>query len=146
MKVIFLKDVKGSGKKDEVKEVAEGYARNFLIPRKLAEIATAEVLNRVNKEKKFEDEKRKTELQNARELIEKLGKEDFTIQTKGKDGKLFGSVGPKEIVAHLSQKGYNVSEEEIVTREHIKQAGKYKIKIKLLREIEGGINLIVEAV
>ena len=145
MKVIFLTDVRGQGKKDEVKEVSDGYARNYLLPRKLAAEASADTLNAIKlkeKAKQHQAEKDKAQaLENARKLESVVVK----VPAKaGTGGKLFGSVTSKEISeALLKQFNIAIDKKDIVQAEPIKNYGSYSVKCKFGHEISGTINLVV---
>ncbi len=136
MKIILLQDVKKLGKAGEVKEVAEGYARNFLFAKKLAQVATEEIVaeagNKRKQELRIEEEKK----EKALELARKLKGAKITIESKGKGGKLFGSVGRKEIGAALESEGFEIGEKDVILDKAIKKSGEYKVKISL----SGGVS------
>ncbi len=145
MKVVLLQDVKGQGKKGELVNVSDGYARNFLFPRKLAEEATADTLNSI----KLRDEaaKRRLELERAaaKELAGKLEGMPVKLFLKaGGAGKLFGSVTAKEIAEGL-KKQYNVEVDhrKIVLDNPIKTFGTFETKVKLMPEISGKLFVVV---
>ena len=138
MKVILKADVKGKGKKGELIEVSEGYGRNFLMPRGLAEPATADNLNVKNA----------LEQQAAREAAEKLKESPVKVPAKGgTGGRLFGAVTSKEIAEELNkQYGLNVPKQKIVLEEPIKTFGVHRVKAKLYQDIAGEILVqVVEA-
>ena len=145
MKVVLLQDVKGQGKKGELINVSDGYARNFLFPRKLAEEATADVLNAI----KLRDEaaKRRMELERAaaRELADKLTGMPVKLFLKaGGGGKLFGSVTAKEIAEALkNQYQVELDHRKIVLDGPIKTFGTFETKVKLLPEITGKLFVVV---
>ena len=145
MKVIFIDDVKGKGKKGELKEVADGYARNFLIPKGLAKEATADTLNTHRLQEKAYQAKIAQEKAEARELSEKLKGVQVMIRAKaGKEGKLFGAVTSQEISdALMEQHGISIEKNKIVQADPIKSYGSYVLKAKLGYEISGDINLLV---
>ena len=145
MKVIFLIDVRGQGKKDEMKEVSDGYARNYLLPRKLAVEATADTINTMKlkeKAKKAQLEKDKAEASETAKSLEGLV---VKIPAKaGTGGKLFGSVTSKEISdALLKQHDMTIDKNKIVQAEPIKSFGSYSVKCKLGFEVTGLINVVV---
>ena len=145
MKVIFQQDVRGQGKKGETKDVSDGYARNYLLPRGLALQATAENLDkqkRIDKTKQRQIEKEKAE---AIEIAEKLEGIIVTIQVKaGESGRLFGAVTSKEISeALLEQHGIQIDKQKISHSEPIKSFGSYELRCKLGHEIPGTLNLLV---
>lgn len=145
MKVILLQNVKGLGKAGDIKEVAEGYARNFLIVRKLAEIASESGVRRVETIKKVEAEKNQMDLQKTQELADQLDGKAVTILAKNKDGKLFGSVHAKDVAKELKKENIIVSEKSIMLPEPIKELGEYEVKIELDHNIEAMIMVIVES-
>ena len=146
MKLILLQDVKGQGKKGEIIEASDGYARNFLMPRKLAAPATADVLNA----KKIADEATQRRMRLEKEAAEKLAKElkDLPVHIKakaGSGGKLFGSVTAKEIAEEMKkQHQVDVQKNKIVLEETIKNFGTYEVKLKLYPEVTGTLRVVVE--
>ena len=145
MKVILQQDVKGQGKKGQMVEVAEGYARNFLLPRKLAVPATADAMNTMKlqeKAKKAEEARQKAE---AEAVAEKLKGAVVKLTAKaGANGKLFGAVTAKEIAEGLmAQHGIELSKQKIVVEEPIKSFGTYELKAKLGFEITGTVYVVV---
>ena len=145
MKVILQKDIKGQGKKGELKEVSDGYARNYLIPRGLAVEATADNLNTMRLQDKARQAQIAREKALAQEYAEKLGSVIVYVKAKGGEGgRLFGSVTSKEISEELAkQHGMKIEKNQIVQTEPIKQFGSYQIKCKLGHEISGVINVMV---
>ena len=144
MKVILKADVKGKGKKGELIEVSEGYGRNFLMPRGLAEPATPDNLN----VKKAHARKIALEQQAAREAAEKLKESPVKVPAMGgTGGRLFGAVTSKEIAEELNkQYGLNVPKQKIVLEEPIKTFGVHRVKAKLYQDIAGEILVqVVEA-
>ena len=145
MKVILQKDIKGQGKKGELKEVSDGYARNYLLPRGLAVEATADNLNTMRLQDKARQAQIAREKALAQEYAEKLGSVIVYVKAKGGEGgRLFGSVTSKEISEELAkQHGMKIEKNQIVQTEPIKQFGSYQIKCKLGHEISGVINVMV---
>ena len=144
MKVILLEDVRGSGKAGEVVNVSDGYARNMLIPRKLAGEATAQ--NRKQLEKKKEAEKKKFEEDKAAalELKAKLEGAVITLKTKaGENGKVFGSVTSKDIADALKEQGFDVDKKKIQLDSPIKTLGETTVSVKLFTEIAGKVKVNV---
>ena len=144
MQIILLQNVKNLGKKGDVKNVSDGYARNFLLAKKLAEIATKEAVALV---KSLQKKEKMTELENlekTKKLSAELKDKLIEIKAKGKEGgKLFGSISSKDIVKKLSDAGFDVSEKAIIMPAHIKELGEYEIKINLSQGIETKIKLKV---
>ena len=148
MKVIFNVDVRGQGKKGELKEVSDGYARNYLLPRGLAAEATADNINTMKLREKAKAAQIAAEKAQAQEYAKKLGALQVTIRAKaGKNGKLFGAVTSQEICDALkAQFEIDIEKNKIVQAEPIKNFGSYSVKAKLGHEISGTVNvLVVEA-
>ena len=145
MKVIFNVDVKGKAKKGELKEVSDGYARNYLLPRKLASEATADNINALKLKEKSKAAQMAREKAEAEANAAKLGEITVTIRAKaGGAGKLFGAVTSQEISAALKeQHGIEIEKNKIVQAEPIKTFGAYQIKAKLGYEVSGTINVLV---
>lgn len=145
MKVILLADVKGQGKKNDVIEVSDGYAKNFLIPRKLAKAADAQSLNDVKVKEAARLYRIETEKKEARELAERLTSILVKIPTSGgADGRLYGSVTTKDIVEKLkADTGIDIDKRKLVLSDPIKAYGKYEVEVKLYTEITGKINVLV---
>lgn len=133
MKVILLQDVKSLGKKDAIVEVSDGYGQNYLIPRKLAVVATAGNMNEVKQRKESLDNKAKKELEAAKEYAAKLNDKVVTIYAKvGENGKLFGAISNKDIQEAIKkQYGLDVDKKKIVLNEPIKTVGSHIVEIKL---------------
>ena len=145
MKVIFLQDVKGQGKKGEMKEVSDGYARNYLMPRNLATQATADNLNALKIKEKAAAAKAAREKAQAEENAKKLEGVQVMIRAKaGSSGKLFGAVTSQEIADALTEQyGIDIEKNKIVQGDPIKQYGAYTVKVKLGYEVSGTVNLLV---
>ena len=145
MKVILNADVKGQGKKGEMVEVSEGYARNYLLPRNLAVKATADNLNAMKLKEKARLAQIEKEKEQARAHAKELGSAVVKVRAKGgENGKLFGSVTSKEISEALKeQHGISLEKNRIVLEENIKSFGSYEVKCKLGHEIRGTIHLLV---
>ncbi|HRZ95784.1 MAG TPA: 50S ribosomal protein L9 [Candidatus Moranbacteria bacterium] len=146
MKIILIGDVKNLGKKGDIKEVAEGYARNFLFPQKLAEAATQSAVEKIAAEKNKEDEERLNRLDNLKKKAASLKEKEFVIKSKEKDGKLFGSVSGKDIAKILSENGFDVKEKNIILKNVFRKTGSYEIKIELAKEISAKIKLKIQGV
>ena len=146
MKVIFLKDVKGTAKAGEVKEVADGYARNCLIKKGLAEEATSVKLNSFNIKKDAETFHKQEEIKALKEQAKKLNGETVTVKIKcGENGKIFGSVTSKEIADVLNEKGFSVDKKKILLKDGIKNLGIYQVEVKFLPEVFAKIKVEVIA-
>ncbi|HOS68865.1 MAG TPA: 50S ribosomal protein L9 [Bacillota bacterium] len=146
MKVVLLQDVKDLGKKEQLVNVSDGYARNYLFPRKLAAEATSGKLKELEEKKNAEMIKKDKEKQAAKELADKLGKLEVNFKVKaGENGKLFGSITSKDVAdAIKSQHKTEIDKKKIVLHDAIKALGTYKVEIKVYPEISALINVKVE--
>ena len=145
MKVIFNVDVKGQGKKGDLKEVSDGYARNYLLPRKLATEATADNINALKLKEKAKTAQIAREKAQAEENAKKLAGVQVIIRAKaGSGGKLFGAVTSQEISKALKEQfDIDIEKNKIVQAEPIKTFGAFTVKAKLGYEVSGTINLLV---
>ena len=145
MKVIFIKDLKGQGKVGEEKNISDGYAKNFLIPKGYAIEATAANLNDYKGKKDSEKFKKQQEIENAEAMKEKLGAVTVKITAKsGDNGKLFGSIPSKE-VAEILKKDFDIAidKKKIVLPDGIKTTGTHKVEVKLYPGIVATLNVNV---
>ncbi len=147
MKVLLLADVKAQGKKGEIINVSDGYAKNFLFPKNLAKEATAQVINEVKAKNDSAAYKKETERKQAIELAEKINGAVIKFQTTGgADGRLYGAVTTKDIADEISKQiGITVDKKKIVLNDNIKRTGEYAVKIKLYPEVSAELKIIVEA-
>ena len=145
MKVVLNQDVKGLGKKLQIVDVSEGYARNFLLPRKLAVIADNKNINEANTKNEALKFKKKTEFEAAKKQKELLEKSFIEFKHKvGDGGKLFGSVTEKEIADEIKMKfKLNIDKKKIVINVPIKQLGSYTVEIKLYEGIVAKLKIVV---
>ncbi len=145
MKVIFSVDVKGQGKKGEMKEVSEGYGRNYLLPRKLAVEATADNLNAMRMKERAKAAAMAAEKAKASENAKALESLIVKIPAKaGTNGRLFGSITSKEISENLmKQHGIEIDSKKIVQADPIKTFGSFDVKCKFGYEINGVIHVLV---
>lgn len=145
MKVVLLQDVKGSGKKDEIVNVADGYARNYLLPRGLAAPATAGAINTVNSKNEAAERRKAEEIEAAKELASELNGKTFMIKAKSGGGeRLFGSVTSKEIAdAILADTGHEIDKRKIALDKDIKTYGTYEAAVKLHAGVSTGIYVLV---
>lgn len=136
MKVILQQDVKGIGKKGELKDVSDGYARNYLLPRKLAVEATPANLKAHAAQQKSKEKKRAEELEEAKQLAKKLAEENIIISAKaGEGGKLFGAVTNKQIAEALAKKKYKIDRRKINLEEPIRSLGVTQVQLKIHPEV-----------
>jgi large subunit ribosomal protein L9 len=144
MKIILIADVKTLGKKGDVKEVAEGYARNFLFPKKLAQAATETAIKNAAAQKEKEMTIDQANAQKMRQIADILKSQEIVLKSKEKGGKLFGSISAKDIAKHLQQSGIELKDENIILKNPIKKIGEYEIEIRLAKDISGKIKLVVK--
>ena len=135
MKVVLLKDVKGSGKAGEIIEAKQGYAQNYLIKNGLAKIADAAAMNENKAQKAAQEFHRKEQLKANKELREKIDGLNITIQVKsGESGKFFGSLTNKEIADKLADMGIEIDKKKIAIQSNIKTAGTYPATVRISAE------------
>ena len=145
MKVILLQDVKGKGKKGQMLEVSDGYARNFMLPRKLAIEATTDAINTKNMNDKATAERIAREKAEALATANKLREMTLTVTAKGGGaGRLFGAVTNAEIAAALEKAGIKLDKRKIVLGENIKNVGTYTVTCKLGYEINAPLTVKIE--
>jgi len=146
MKVILLQNVEKIGKEGEVKEVADGFARNFLIPKKLAVLATPKELEKLRKIKELEEQRKMKEEERLKELAKEIDGLTLEINEKADEqGTLYGSVDKKTIAALLVEKGFKIDEEKIKLFSHIKKTGEQEVEIELLPQLKAKIKLNIKA-
>lgn len=147
MKVIFLQDVRGHGKRGEVKNVSAGYAQNYLIPQKKAKIATKSSISELNAQKRAEEKQKQIDIDNANKIKSILENSDtiVTIHSKsGNDGRLFGSVTSKQIAKELyNQYSIKIDKRKINLLEPIKSLGYINVSVQLFSGIESKIRVHV---
>lgn len=146
MKVILKQDVKNLGKKNEIKEVNDGYARNFLIPRNLAMEATAASLNEAQAKEKAEKHRKDNELSDAKKLAEKLAELTVVVKSKASDtGRLFGSITAKDIADALkAQHKHDIDKRKFVMEDPIKTLGTVELDVKLYAGVSCKLKVRVE--
>ena len=137
MKVILLCDVKGQGKKDQIVEVSDGYARNFLFPQKKAVPADAKATNELKNKEAAKEYKIGEERKAAQALADKINNVEIEIvMGHGADGRLYGSVTSKDIAEKINEKlGVEVDKRKIQLKEAVKAYGKYQVEVKILADI-----------
>ncbi|MBN1695151.1 50S ribosomal protein L9 [candidate division WOR-3 bacterium] len=145
MEVILKEDNPYLGKKGQVVKVADGYARNYLIPRNIAVRNVPGNQSAVKAELQFEGIREKKGKAAAEEIKEKIDGKKFHIKAKvGKEGKLYGSITKQDIVELLEKEGYNIDKKIMDIEDHIKEAGSYEIQLNLFKDVKAHINLTVE--
>lgn len=148
MKIILKADIKGVGKRDEVINASDGYARNYLFPRNLAVEATETNMKNLKALKDKEAKKKAEEKDEAKALAKKLSSLNIIIKVKaGDNGKLFGSITSKDIADELKkQHGFDIDKKKVVLDEAIKVAGVYDVEIKIYPEVSAKIKLNIEQI
>ena len=145
MKVILLQDVKGKGKKGQMIEVSDGYARNFMLPKKLAIEATPDAVNTMKMNDKATQERIAREKAEALETSKKLRAMTLVVKAKGGGaGRLFGAVTNAEIASALEKQGVKLDKRKIVMNENIKSVGTYTVTCKLGYEINAPLTVKIE--
>lgn len=147
MKVILQADVKGSGKRGEIVNVSDGYARNYLFPRNLATEATPAALHAQQTRLDAQEHKKKMEEQAARDLAKKIQKLGVDVKIRaGEGGRIFGSVSNKQVAeAMLAQHGLELDHKKIVIKEPIKELGEHDVQVKLYANVASAIKVRVSA-
>lgn len=143
MKVILLQNIKNLGEADEIKEVASGYARNFLFPKKLAQLATSALIEKISEKIKKKEEEIIKSAQKAKENAEILEKTTVSIRVKTqKGGKLFAAITARDVALAINeQTKQNISHENIIIDEPIKKAGEYRVKIKIYKNVSASVKI-----
>ena len=145
MKVILLQDVKKQGKKDQIINVSDGYANNYLIKNGLAVAATETSTNRLNKELATRKKEEDAFVEECQKLVEKLKNVEIVIKTKtGEQDKVFGTVSSKRICDELKLKGYDIDKKKIIMDHPINSLGTHIVKIKLHKRVEGELKVTLK--
>ncbi len=144
MKVVLLQDIKGVGKTDEIKEVNEGYARNFLFPKHFAVQALNKNIKELDDRKRKEAKESERELQELQGLAGRLDGFEILIKEKASEGGiLYASIGPQRLVQELNKRGFKIEKNQIKNL-NIKKAGEYTVNIKLNHGLEAQVRINVE--
>ncbi|HOA31309.1 MAG TPA: 50S ribosomal protein L9 [Clostridia bacterium] len=146
MKVILLQDIKSLGKKDQIVNVSDGYANNYLIPRKLALPATDANLKTLENKKRAADAKAAKELEEAKQLAKKIEGKQFVIKAKtGDSGKLFGAISNKDVADAIKEAtGVEIDRKKIVMNEPIKQLGTFELEVKVHPGVSARFNVSIQ--
>ncbi len=146
MQVILLQDVKSLGKKGEIVKVSDGYARNYVIPKKLGVEATEKNKNELKLQKAHEDKVAAQKLADAKAMAEDISGKEIVVKIKaGENGKVFGSISGKEIVAAAKEQyGLDLDKKKIQLADPIKAFGKFEVPIKLHPQVTGKLNVVVQ--
>ena len=146
MKVILKQDVKGSGKKGDIIEVSDGYGRNFLIKKGLAEVATPAAINDMKQKKTAEEFHKAENVKALKELADKLTGAGITLAIRaGENGKTFGSVTSQHIATALSELGFDVDKKKVLLKEPIKNVGTYDVEVRLMEGVLSKIKVNIIA-
>jgi len=144
MKVILLKNIQSVGKKNEIKEVSAGYAKNFLIPKKLAIPADEEKVTQLENQLKIEEKKAEENLKEIETIVAKLdGREVIVMVKVGKQGQVYESVSKQKIAEQLKEQGFEINKNQVVIDNPIKELGEFDLKIVFDHNLEAEIKLIV---
>ena len=147
MKVILLQDIENIGEKFQIKNLADGYVRNFLIPKGLVKLASEENLKWLEVQKNTLAYKAEAELKSTQEIVSKMDGLEMVIKAKaGKQDKIFGSITSGKIAELLVEKGFDIKKSQIQLENSIKQAGEWPVKINFLHGLEAEIKIIVEQI
>lgn len=145
MKIIMIEDIEKVGEAGEVIEVADGFARNYLLPKKFAIPATKTTLKKVESIKKEAEEKRLETMNHYKALAAKLeGKELTFLRKADENGHLYGSVSEKDIYETINEKGFDIDKKMIVLDKHLKEVGNYDIKLNLTKDVNTQISIKIE--
>ena len=145
MKVILKQDVKGTGKKGDILEVSDGYAKNFLLKKGLAEQASSVAVNSLKIQKEAEERRKAEEIKEIKALAAKINKTEVILTIKcGENGKVFGSVTSKEIASKLEDLGYNIDKKKILLKDSIKTEGSFPVDIRMMEGVVAKIIVTVK--
>ena len=144
MKVVLLQDIEKIGKKYDVKDVADGYARNFLLAKNLAKAATEEMLEWVKVQKEILEKKAEENLKESQGLASSLDGQEVVLDVKiGPEGQLFESITSQKIVEKLKEMGFTVKKSQIDLSEPIRETGEFPVKVKLEHNLEAELQIII---
>ncbi len=144
MKVILFQDIENLGKKGDVKDVANGYARNFLLPKNLVKLATKTALAELEKQKELDAQKAEEELNLVQGIVSEIDGQEIEIPVKVKEGEeIFGSITPFKISQALKKKGFDIKKTQINCKEPIKKLGEHPVVINFDHGLEAEIKVII---
>ncbi len=144
MRIILLQDIENIGKKFEIKDVKDGYARNFLIPKGLAKLATEKALEQVEKQKEIERQKIEEELKEIQKIASSIDEFEVIIPVKvGEEQQLFEKINTQKISDKLKELGFEIKKEQIDLAEPIGELGEFSIKVKFEHNLESEIRVII---
>jgi len=146
MKVIFLQNIKGVARIGDIKNVNDGYARNFLFPKNFARPATTETIKQAEVLKNKHNQEYAVSKEDALKLVEKLGGLILEIkEDTNEEGHLYGSVGEKKIIQALKKEKINIEEDQVNLPEHIKTVGEHEVELELHPEVKTKIKIVISA-
>ncbi len=144
MQIILKQDIKGLGKRGEIKDVKPGYARNYLIPKKFAVVFTKENLKVFENEQKHRTQKENRLLLKAQKLQEKLKDVSCVVKVKvGEEDRIFGTITNREISENLKSMGFDIKKQDIIVPEPIKKLGVYTVEVKIYKDVSVKLKLVV---
>lgn len=144
MKVVFLQDVPKQGLKGEVKNVSEGFARNFLFPRNLAKVVTPEVLKELEQQRLADQRREEQAVAAARDLAKKIAEHTVTLHVKtGEGGKTFGAITSKQIADALHEAGFDIDKKKIVLHDAIRHVGESEVPVRLHHDVTAKVKVVV---
>jgi len=144
MKVILLEDIEKIGKKHEVKEVKNGYARNFLIPKGLVKQATEEALKWLEVQKEIQEKQAEEDLKTVEEIVSKIDGLEVIIPVKvGDKGQLFEKIDPKDISEKIKEAGFDIKKDQIDLEKPLEELGEFPVKLKFEHNLEADIKIII---
>lgn len=144
MKVVLLQDIENLGKKNDVKNVADGYARNFLFPKNLAKPASKQALEELKKQKELEAQKAEEDLKKVQEIVSQIDRLEIeTLAKVDEQGKLYGSINEIKISQILKEKGFDIKKSQIKIPQPIKEVGEYPVIILFDHGLEAEIKIII---
>ena len=145
-KVVLLENLDKKGNKGEVIEVADGYAMNHLIPKKLAKVATAEAIKEIEKQKAQEEQKKAENMAEAKKVRDKIDGYKLIIEAKAnEEGHLFGGIDEKTIASQLGKKGFTIEPSMVKLEKHLKEVGEYEVEIKFFEGVFAKIKVDIQA-
>lgn len=145
MLVLLIQNVNKLGNKNQIKDVNDGYAKNFLFPKKLAVKATPDLIKKAEVEKALEEKTENEKIENAKKQAKEMEGKRFIIKMNaGEEGQLFESVSSKKIAEKVKQNGFDVEEKQIVIKEPIKKIGEFKVGVKLNTGLESTIIVVID--
>ena len=146
MKVILKQDVQGSGKKGDIIEVNDGYAKNFLLKKGLAELASSSAVNELTMKNNAKSYHKAEEIKEIAALANKIDGSTIELGIKiGENGKTFGSITSKEIASKLLELGYTIDKKKIILKDPIKHVGEYSVQIRFIENVQAKITVKVVA-